>query len=338
MSLTYCPHCETEQEFRTRRQTEEYDVRGTKIKFPVDVEVCAVCGEELFDERRDARLLEKAYSDYRRQKGLLFPSEIKEIRERYALSQKSLAALLGMSESTINRYEQGGLQEVTQDNAIRLASRPEAMLSLLERRGHLLSDWRRKHAIEATEAQLHAQMPPATRFQPSGITDKTGGRIFDKDRYAAVVVWFCQKLDGVLRTKLNKLLFFADFFCFKETGRSITGIAYRRLAYGPAPVDYGALEEALLNEGIIDVEEGTFSGGYEYTKILAGPEAGSTRITFSAKEHAVLECVAGTFQDHGSTAISQRSHRETAWLETTEKELISYQHALALSLSLDNRA
>jgi len=36
-------------------------------------------------------------------------------------------------------------------------------------------------------------------------------------------------------TKLNKVLFFADFTAYARTGQSITGSAYQRLPNGPAP-------------------------------------------------------------------------------------------------------
>ena len=35
--------------------------------------------------------------------------------------------------------------------------------------------------------------------------------------------------------KLNKTLFFSDFFGFRQLGRSITGATYQKLSEGPAP-------------------------------------------------------------------------------------------------------
>jgi len=164
-AMKYCPCCEVEREFRPENRSETYDVRGLKVQVPVAVEVCASCGETLLDEARDQALLIEAYAEYRRSKNLLFPHEIKETRERYALSQKSFAALLGMSEATINRYEQGGLQEETHDNAIRLAAAPEALRSLLERRGHLLSEWQRQRAGQAVQRAL-PDAPSTPRSPP----------------------------------------------------------------------------------------------------------------------------------------------------------------------------
>lgn len=42
-------------------------------------------------------------------------------------------------------------------------------------------------------------------------------------------------------TKLNKILFYADFSAYRALGRSISGQTYRKLQHGPAP--WGVLRE-----------------------------------------------------------------------------------------------
>ena len=170
--------------FRQEARREELSVRGVVMGFSINVDVCETCGEVLFDEARDQRLLAEAFAEYRRQKNLLGSQEIKAIRERFALSQKSFASLLGMSEATINRYESGALQEETHDNMIRLASTPEAILGLVERRGRILSEWQRNRTIEAARSQL-AELPLHRRLMPTAIGEFNGGRVFSFDRYSA---------------------------------------------------------------------------------------------------------------------------------------------------------
>lgn len=303
------------------------------MSFPMTVEVCETCGETLFDEARDQRLLVEAFAEYRRQKNLLFPHDIKVIRERFALSQKSFAALLGMSEATVNRYESGSLQEDTHDNMIRLASTPEAILGLVERRGNLLSEWQRNRAIEAAQSQL-VDMPLHRRLALPMLPEWSGGKTFSFDRYAATVVWFCARLNGVLKTKMNKLLFYADFLAFKEFGCAITGTPYRRLQYGPVPVDFGTLQDGMECEDIINVEEGAYPNGNEFVILKVGPAAESLGVEFTPEEKRVLKFVADQFERDGSKSISDRSHLEDAWTKTEQRELISFKHAMALSLSL----
>jgi putative zinc finger/helix-turn-helix YgiT family protein len=140
----FCPNCEEYRLTKAVERTELYKVRGRDIEVPVRAEVCAECGEQLGSDKKDKQVLDAVYAEYRRQIDLLGPEQIKEVRKRYQLSQKSFAALLGMSEATINRYEQGGLQDPAHDNVIRACDRPEVARDLLKRRGHLLSDWQRK--------------------------------------------------------------------------------------------------------------------------------------------------------------------------------------------------
>ena len=313
---------------------EKYAVRGVAVELPVKVDVCTACGRDLSDETRDADLVQRAYAGYRRQKGLLSPPEIVAIRERYRLSQKSLAALLGMSEATINRYEGGALQDDTHDNAIRLARSPENMKDLLERRGSLLTDWQRDRAMESVEAELSTRIRAITWMMPSGATDSTGMREFDYRRYAAVVLWFCTALGFVYRTQLNKLLFYADFLMFKHFGRSITGTAYRKIQLGPVPADYGGLEDAMEADDLIEIEEGEFKNGVTYCRIGPGPAAAELDVALDRDEQRVLAFVAAQLRGDGAKALSERSHAETAYTQTADKQIISYRHAAGLSLSL----
>ncbi len=329
-----CGYCEAEREFRAEDRVETYDVRGLAVELPVTVEVCAECGQDRYDETRDDDLVARAYAMCRAEKGLLCPDEIVAIRKRYRLSQKSLATLLGMSEATINRYENGGLQDAAHDNAIRFAASPESMLYLLERRSDVLSEWQRDRALESVKAALAARARAVISMMPKGATAETGLREFDYDRYAAVVVWFCAALGSVCRTKLNKLLFYADFLAFNHRGRSITGAAYRRVQYGPVPAQYGGLEDALEADDWITVEEGEFENGNTYNGLTSGPAADRGGADLDADELRVLEFVVEQLRDLTSKALSARSHQEDAYTQTADKEIISYEHAATLSLTL----
>lgn len=77
------------------------------VYIDAQVMVCAECGEELFCEELDSATLVNAYNEYRRKHKLLLPDEIKKIREKYGLSQRSFAKLLNWGDKTICRYENG---------------------------------------------------------------------------------------------------------------------------------------------------------------------------------------------------------------------------------------
>jgi putative zinc finger/helix-turn-helix YgiT family protein len=145
----FCPNCEEYRGTKIVERRETYDVRGRKITVTVEDEVCKACGEGIGSDEHDQKVLDTLHAEYRRQVGMLTPEQIMAIRRRYRLSQRSFAALLGMSEATINRYENGALQEHTHDNLIRACENAEYVHDLLQRRGWLLSDWQRRRAEEA---------------------------------------------------------------------------------------------------------------------------------------------------------------------------------------------
>ena len=159
----FCPNCEMDQETTTAYRDQMYRVRDRSITIRVAEVVCGACGQAVGSDRQDKEILDAAYAEYRRQTELLTPERIRQIRQRYCLSQKSFAALLGMSEATINRYEQGSLQENSHDLAIRACENLDILRDLFRRRGHLLSDWQRRRVTAAIQRRRHPGGPRRTR-------------------------------------------------------------------------------------------------------------------------------------------------------------------------------
>lgn len=109
-----------------------YTVKGTEVTFKERIKIDDITGEEIYDpvleQENDVRL----YNEYRRIKGLLLPNEIKEIREKFGLTQVMFGKILGFGDKTIARYENGSLQDTAQDNLIKIIGRnPKEFLKLL---------------------------------------------------------------------------------------------------------------------------------------------------------------------------------------------------------------
>ena len=171
---------------------------------------------------------------------------------------------------------------------------------------------------------------------PDELSLRTGFRRFSYDRYAAVVVWFCRNAKALTVTSLNKLLFYADFLCYKTETRSITGAAYRRMTYGPVPADYGGLRQRMELDGYVEIAEVRYKNGLVGEVYRIGPTADSLDITFSSRELRVLQTVAKSLAGLTPREISDRSHQESAWIKTPDRELISYQEAASLSLAVSD--
>ena len=73
---------------------------------------------------------------------------VKAIRAKYGLSQRSFAALLGIGEATMVRYEQGAVPSRANANLILAAEDPHFMKGCIERNGSFLSERQRSRAEE----------------------------------------------------------------------------------------------------------------------------------------------------------------------------------------------
>lgn len=333
----YCPNCECERAFRPENRQEGYDVRGETVKLEVPAWICAECGESVVDEAYGDPA-ERAFDAYRERRGLLSAAEIRRIREQWSLSQVAFATLLGMSPATINRYEQGSLQQEKEDELLRGCDRTEFMRDLLRRRGSLLSV-RQRQAAEATLGQLSGERVAfwETGFcetMPIEVSKRSGFRPFDFDRYAAVVAWLCTNVQFVTQTKLYKLLFYADFIGFRHSSRSVTGSLYRRMPYGPVPVGFSSLRAQLEDDDIVTVNEIAFQNGNTGEVFRPGAQAETCMKVLVDCDVPVLRFVRDRLGSMTPSEISDKSHEEPAWKDTLPKAIISYEKAMELSLSL----
>lgn len=337
----FCPSCEDYCEVETVERNETYTVRDREITVPVTGRICSRCGEFLGSDEEDQVVLDVVHSEYRRQLDLLSPERIKAIRKKYRLSQKSFARLLGMSEATMNRYEQGGLQDQSHDTAIRACECVEIFRGVFNRRGSLLTEWQRKRVeqvltgdSESADTILDHLGEVDWICMPKEITERTGYRIFDYHRFAGVALWFCSQLKEVSRTTINKLMFYSDFLAYRHATVSLTGTAYRRAPFGPVPADFDGLLSRMESEKLLVREERSIPGGYVGYYYQPGGQADSLTFCFTDHEKQILAYVADSLGGMTAKAISEKSHTEPAWAETENGQLISYHLAERLSLTL----
>lgn len=119
-----CLECLQEVENSGVERKEDIVVKGKKITINAKKAYCPCCGEEMVSDEATDYNLSLAYTEYRKKEHLLFPDEIKKIRQQYALTQVGFARILGLGDKTIARYETGAIQDVAYDNLIRLCEDP----------------------------------------------------------------------------------------------------------------------------------------------------------------------------------------------------------------------
>lgn len=148
----------------------------------------------------------------------------------------------------------------------------------------------------------------------------TGNRVFSFEKLAAMSAYIAAHGREIYKTKLNKLLFYADFINYYLHGSSISGSRYVHLPYGPVPDRYESMIANLQAAGTIRIDN---RQGYEL--IDAGPDPLTDKLT--REERETLDWVLENFGNMSAGAISEMSHRELAYRFTRSGEDIAYEYA-----------
>ncbi|MCR4647914.1 MAG: DUF4065 domain-containing protein [Lachnospiraceae bacterium] len=330
----YCEKCGKEVNTKIITQKEIYDVCGEPIEVEAKILVCEKCGEEFFCEELDNATLVEAYNEYRRRHKLLFPEEIKEIREKYGLSQRSFAKLLNWGDKTIFRYENGSIQDKAHNSLLLFLRDPENMKTYLTLNEISIEDKRKKRLLSYVEKleenfEVSAEKRLLNKLLFKEPCEENGFRSFDYDKACAMVLFFANKNPELLKTKLMKLLNYSDMIFYKENGKSISGLQYSHLPYGPVPVKFDILLGTMEADKVAHIEV-IYDNEFEKHQIV--PDKDIPKDILSKEELKVLNRINKKFKNFGSVEISNYSHKEKGYIETKKGEIISYAYAKDITL------
>jgi hypothetical protein len=141
----------------------------------------------------------------------------------------------------------------------------------------------------------------------------------------------CENDPNFGATKLNKALFFSDFYWYATTGKPITGATYQRLENGPAPKQLIPARAELLATDRAEIEE-RMRFNRKQKRLIA--KASANLELFTGGEIAFVDTVIKVLLDGKSaTQISDFSHDTClGWQIAGDKEEIPYE-AVFLSTS-----
>jgi uncharacterized phage-associated protein len=153
--------------------------------------------------------------------------------------------------------------------------------------------------------------------------------VYNEEKLQELMLYVAGRCEAHARfgaTKLNKILFYADFFSYGARRKPITGAEYQRFQFGPAPVRLLPVEAALINSGAAVKRPGLTPGNYTEKRLIALRMA---RLDlFDAEEISIVESVIEAFKDASATDVSNLSHALPAWKFAKDREIIPYCTAL----------
>ena len=260
MKTLDCPKGHGPMDLRTSKK--ELTFKGVDINIETEAYLCLECGLEA-GTLQSAGALQLTIADaYRTKQNLLTSTEIKEFRKSHNLTQAQLADSMNVGIASIKRWESGTVQSASMDRALRM------------------------------------------QFQGLQAEDYCGNREISLPRIKLVIRQL-EKLSGrkLLKKKdkflhLAKYLWYADFVCFRQTGRGLTGASYAAITYGPQLNNYRDLVDPIRESDETQAEA--------LTEI----------------ELKILKQVVEKFPEE--QIVYAAAHREKVWQETQIGALISY--------------
>lgn len=284
--------------------------------------------------------INQLYNQYRDKYNLPFPDEIKAIRDKYELSAIKMSEVLGFGANVWRNYEAGEVPSESNARLIQVANDEVEFRKLVKLSTHL--DEKAKNKIMARiEGLLKANDGWRTVYGEEDYvmgTDPgdtlpdhtTGYRKPNLERLTEMIVYFTEAMRP-WKTKLNKLLFYADFRHFQLHGFSISGARYRAVTHGPVPKQYDALfDHVARREEVMMVQE-MFASGDLGTQFLPKSGRSFRKELFDETELATLDEVAKRFKMDTARQIIEASHEEDAWKQfQKEHAIIDYNLAFGL--------
>jgi len=290
---------------------------------------CQDTHERFTTTELDEANMAQVYNQYRAKYGIPFPEEIKRIRQHYGLSATKMSAILGFGENQYRLYENGDMPSEANGKVLMSIMNPEIFRIFVDNARGQFSDEEFAKLLEKAESWKMEKYPSVVIdyvFGKSRRDINNGYAALSISKIKNILLYFIEKEHGVFITKMNKLVFYADFLSYRMLGKGMTGLGYKAIQHGPVPVRWDRIYSFYedINQEIV-----AFPGGREGTMLKSNlsPDLSD----FSEQEQKILETVYYRFKKESPTQISETSHHEEAWKQYIDSgQLISFEKAFCL--------
>ncbi len=216
--------------------------------------------------------------------------KLKEFRLKRGLSQEQVAQAIGVSRPTYTAIEAGKKQDLDLGEAQKLAKFFGISLSEL---------------ISGTIENVEKYKQMILAYLRMKVSSTRGGK--------------------VTKTKLAKLLYLADFAWFYDNLESMSGMQYKKFAYGPVPDTFFRVLDELEGEGKINVER-TKEGEKDVFLISESESNKNEKITtISGEEKKLMEQIAEKWKDKNTQDIVTFTHNQLPYTICRDNEVIPYE-------------
>lgn len=311
--------------------TEVKEFRKEKFRVHVRYYVCEDTGEQFTTTEQDTLQFNDLYAQYCVRHGIPFPDEIKAIRKRYNLNYSQISRILGFGANQYAKYEAGEVPSESNGKMIAAIKDKDVLLNLLKSCKTVFqpSEYERiLTSIIMSEERQDEYSPfhqiiytDNGRSLLNGYGNKSIPKLFN------MVGYIVAQHGEVFPTKLNKLMFYSDFYNYRKTGKSISGLQYRALNFGPVPDHYATIYDNVpnLDKRLIEA--------HGMVSTLLSCSSDSSFEELSETEKRSIDDVIVKLKSFSVSDIIDASHKENCWRNNSlSYGYIPYDEAFNLQL------
>ena len=140
-------------------------------------------------------------------------------------------------------------------------------------------------------------------------------------KYKQMILAFLRQGKKIPKTKLAKLLYFADFSWFYYHLESMSGMQYRKIKYGPVSDSYFRIIDEMFDSGEIDINQ-TKDGAMLISQTRSGAKIDLSKI--NKKEEELIENIEKKWKGKKTTEIVDFTHKQFPYLYAQDNEVVTY--------------
>lgn len=332
----FCSICEKVHEVDLIEKEKETIVKGKKIIYKEKFYRCnkykdqnTFQNEKLWNEG-----LINCLDSYRKQEELLTSNEIKQIRNKYKITQLEMAKLLGAGDVTVTRYETKQIQDEAHDKIMKLIDENALVaLEYLECNKEKFKNGERYETIEnniktvifkETLNYLNEQEIEAKYVNYIEKNIKNGNVSLELNKTETIINYIALCYPRLYKVKLMKLLWYIDAIAYKENEKSLTGLVYTHQKMGALPI---ACDELLKLPSIKVEEEIIDKENYSVCYHILPNENYKPKVHLTDKEREICDRVINKFKNFTTKELVDYMHKEKAYTETKPNEIIDFSYA-----------
>ncbi|TET47829.1 DUF4065 domain-containing protein [candidate division TA06 bacterium] len=223
---------------------------------------------------------------------------IRKFREDLELSQEQLAEKLGLPRPSISQIE-SAQRDVSSIELAKLVEvfgvSPDVLLS-------------HESKTKSTKGTRTSKMPTLNR-----------------EKFRQVLLYVlerCGARSNVGESVIYKLLYFIDFNFYELYEQHLTGEAYRKISFGPAPCHFSEIVEKMIEKGELKKIAAEYHGKRQKKYI---PQVKPDLSKLDGRELEVIDSAIDRLSSMNASSIIDYAHEDIPCQVTDDKEIIDYE-------------